>query len=194
MNIFKRILKYTKSYRLLISVSILSSIIYVILNSLSIWLIGTMLGNIMASEVIHIENPTTLNEHLNYFIQNIIGTGNQIERLKTLCILLISIFITKNILFYISNLIMSYIQNSVITNIRVKLFKHISTLSLSFFNNTKIAELSSILIRDIAGMRVAFSQSLQKLIVEPISIISFISLLFIINAKLVFGMLSSSEY
>ena len=146
MNIFKRILKYTKSYRLLISVSILSSIIYVILNSLSIWLIGTMLGNIMASEVIHIENPTTLNEHLNYFIQNIIGTGNQIERLKTLCILLISIFITKNILFYISNLIMSYIQNSVITNIRVKLFKHISTLSLSFFNNTKTAELNSILI------------------------------------------------
>ena len=106
-----------------------------------------------------------------------------IEQLKILCILLTLIFIFKNILFYISNLIMSYVQNNVITNIRIKLFRHISTLSLSFFNNTKISELSSILIRDIGGMRVAFSQSLQKIIVEPISIVSFLTLLFIINIK-----------
>ena len=32
--------------------SIFSSIIYVVLNSLSIWLIGTMLGNIMSGEKI----------------------------------------------------------------------------------------------------------------------------------------------
>ena len=93
------------------------------------------------------------------------------------------IFLSKNILFYISNLIMAYVQNNVITKIRIKLFQHISTLSLSFFNNNKTAELSSILIRDIAGMRVAFSQSLQKIIIEPISVISFLFLLFIINFK-----------
>ena len=78
---------------------------------------------------------------------------------------------------------MSYVQNNVITDIRVLLFKHISKLSLSFFNNTKTSELSSILIRDISGMRVAFSQSLQKLIVEPISIASFLILLFIIDVR-----------
>jgi subfamily B ATP-binding cassette protein MsbA len=150
---------------------------------MSIWLIGTMLGNVMAGNSPSIENPTSLNEHLNYLVQNLIGAGSQIEQLKSLCILLTLIFIIKNILFYISNLIMSYVQNNVITNIRIKLFRHITTLSLSFFNNTKISELSSILIRDIAGMRVAFSQSLQKLIVEPISILSFIFLLLIINIK-----------
>ena len=92
-------------------------------------------------------------------------------------------FIIKNILLYIGNIIIAYVQNKVITNIRIKLFKHVSRLSLAFFNKTKSAELSSIFIRDIAAMRVAFSQSLQKLIVEPISILSFIVLLFIINVK-----------
>ena len=176
MKTFIRILKYTQSYRLLIAISILSSIVYVVLNSISIWLIGTMLSNVMARNLPSIENPTSLNEHLNYLVQNLIGAGSQIEQLKSLCILLTLIFIIKNILFYISNLIMAYVQNNVITNIRIKLFRHITTLSLSFFNNTKISELSSILIRDIAGMRVAFSQSLQKLVVEPISILSFIFL------------------
>ena len=82
----------------LISLSILSSIFYVILNSLSIWLIGTMLGNIMMGNSKKIENPSSMNEHLNYFIENMIGEGTTIDQLKGLCIILISIFIIKNIL------------------------------------------------------------------------------------------------
>ena len=183
MKTFIRILQFTKSYRAIMILSVIASIIYVLLNSISIWLIGTMLANVMGGNSLSIVNPTTLNEHLNFFIQNLIGRGQQIDQLKMLCILLTIIFISKNILFYTSNLIMAYVQNNVITDIRVLLFKHISKLSLSFFNNTKISELSSILIRDISGMRVAFSQSLQKLIVEPISIASFLILLFIIDVK-----------
>ena len=183
MNTFIRILQFTKSYRAIMILSVIASIIYVLLNSISIWLIGTMLANVMGGNSLSVVNPTTLNEHLNFFIQNLIGRGQQIEQLKMLCILLTIIFISKNILFYTSNLIMAYVQNNVITDIRVLLFNHISKLSLSFFNNTKISELSSILIRDISGMRVAFSQSLQKLIVEPISIASFLILLFIIDVK-----------
>ena len=163
--------------------SIFSSIVYVVLNSLSIWLIGTMLANIMSGDPSSIQSPSNLNEQLNFLIQNLIGKGTQLEQIKRLCIMLGVIFLSKNILFYISNLIMAYVQNNVITKIRIKLFQHISTLSLSFFNNNKTAELSSILIRDIAGMRVAFSQSLQKIIIEPISVISFLFLLFIINFK-----------
>ena len=183
MKTFIRILQFTKSYRAIMILSVIASIIYVLLNSMSIWLIGTMLANVMGGNSLSIVNPTTLNEHLNFFIQNLIGRGQQIDQLKMLCILLTIIFISKNILFYTSNLIMSYVQNNVITDIRVLLFKHISKLSLSFFNNTKTSELSSILIRDISGMRVAFSQSLQKLIVEPISIASFLILLFIIDVR-----------
>ena len=183
MNTFIRILQFTKSYRSIMILSVIASIIYVLLNSMSIWLIGTMLANVMGGNSLSIFNPTTLNEHLNFFIQNLIGRGQQIDQLKMLCILLTIIFISKNILFYTSNLIMAYVQNNVITDIRILLFNHISKLSLSFFNNTKTSELSSILIRDISGMRVAFSQSLQKLIVEPISIASFLILLFIIDVR-----------
>tara|TARA_Y100000766_G_scaffold91563_1_gene77920 strand:- start:1208 stop:2884 length:1677 start_codon:yes stop_codon:yes gene_type:complete len=142
-----------------------------------------MLGNIMSGESYVTQNPSNLNEKLNFIVQNFIGQGSQLEQIKSLCIMLGLIFIFKNILYYISNLTMAYVQSNVITKIRIKLFRHISSLSLSFFHNIKTAELSSILIRDIAGMRVAFSQSLQKIIVEPISIISFIFLLFIINIK-----------
>ena len=183
MKIFKRLLRYAKSYRLIISISVLFSIISVILNSSSIWLIGTMLGNIMSPSNSQILNPSNLNEYINYLIYSFLGSESPIEQLKNLCYLLLFIFISKNILFYISKTIISYVQNKVITKIRIKLFEHTSKLSISFFNNAKTAELNSIMISDIANMRIAFSQSLQKIIVEPISILSFLVLLFIINVK-----------
>ena len=181
MKLFKRILKYIKPYKLMMITSTLFSITYVLLNSVSIWLIGTMLSNIMKGASESINNPSSLNEYLNYYIQNIIGDGSSIEQLKNLCLLLIVTFILKNILFYLSTLTIQYVQNRVITKIRIKLFEHISTLSLSFFNNIKSSELISILTKDVEGMRIAFSQSLQKIIVEPFSILSFIILLFIID-------------
>ena len=184
MKIFKRILNYIKPYRLIMIMSALFSIIYVLLNSISIWLIGTMLSNIMKGTSESISNPSSLNEYLNYYIQNIIGNGSSIEQLKNLCLLLIVTFILKNILFYLSTLTVRYVQNRVITKIRIKLFEHINTLSLSFFNNIKSSELISILTKDVEGMRIAFSQSLQKIIVEPFSILSFIILLFIIDLPL----------
>jgi len=142
-----------------------------------------MLGNIMNAETRIITEPSNVNEYLNFLIQTLIGYGTPIEQLKTLCYILTAVFILKNLLFYISKNIISYVQNKVITKIRIKLFKHVSSLSLSFFNNNKTAELNSIMISDIGNMRIAFSQSLQKIIVEPASIVSFIILLLIINTK-----------
>ena len=183
MKTFKRILTYVRPYRLMMLLSALFSIAYVLLNSASIWLIGTMLSDVMGGTSEIINNPSSVNEYLNYYIQNIIGTGTSIEQLKNLCFLLICIFIFKNTLLYLSGIIISYVQNKAITNIRIKLFQYLNDLSLSFFNKTKTAELISILIKDISGMRIAFSESLQKIIVEPFSILSFILLLFIINTK-----------
>ena len=50
----------------------------------------------MMKETIQNQNPSSLNEHLNYFIQNMIGNGTAIEKLKMLCIILVFIFIVKN--------------------------------------------------------------------------------------------------
>jgi len=183
MHTFNRILKYTKSYRLMIFISIITSITYALLNSASIWLIGNMLGNVMNNNNQSLSDTNSIKSQINQFIESMIGNGSSLERLQSLCVLLVIIFISKNILLYISNVIISFVQNKVIMNIRISLFKHINKLSISFFNKTKSSEISSIFIRDITAMRVAFSQSLNKLIIEPVSIISFIILLLIINLK-----------
>ena len=57
-------------------------------------------------------------------------------------------------------------------------------LSLSYFNKNKSGELTSILVSDIDNMKNSLSTSFQKLFVEPINILTFLTLLFIISPKL----------
>ena len=75
-------------------------------------------------------------------------------------------------------------QFNLITSIRTSIYDHFHSLSLSFFDKAKSGELTSIVVTDVANMRIAFGTSFHRIFVEPINILMFISLLFVINEKL----------
>ena len=114
----------------------------------------------------------------------IVGGGGQLAQLKILCILLFGSYVLKNIFFFINNVSLSFAQNRMITDIRDGLFSHIQRLPLSYFHKSKSGEIASITFNDVSNMRVAFTQSIQSLINEPISIFVFLGMLFIISPKL----------
>ena len=90
MKLYFRILKYIKPYRVLVILSLLSSIIFVAMNSLSVWMIGSLITTILnPADTIPIPNPDTINGTLKKFTQYLIGTGTKTEQLKTLCLLMI---------------------------------------------------------------------------------------------------------
>ena len=79
---------------------------------------------------------------------------------------------------------MTFVQFNLITQIRNNLFDHFHKLSISFFDKNRSGELTSILVNDVSNMRIALGTSFHKVFIEPINIISFILILFIINIKL----------
>ena len=185
MKLYFRILKYIRPYRTLVILSLLCSFIFIAMNSLSVWMIGSLISTIINPETLPtIENPTNLNDTLKLFTQQLIGEGTKIEQLKTLCGLMIVIFLIKNISLYISKVTMSFAQNKLISDIRDELFSHMQKLSISFYDKNKTSEMSSILVTDVAKMRTAFIQSVQNLIIEPFNLLIFIALLLIISPKM----------
>ena len=185
MKLYLRILKYIKPYRILVLLSLLSSFIFVTMNSLSVWMIGSLISTIINPESAPlIKNPITINDNLKLFTQYLIGTGNKIDQLQSLCLLMIIIFMIKNIFLYISRVCMSFVQNKLIGDIRDQLFYHMQQLSISFYDKNKTSEMSSILVTDVAKMRTAFIQSVQNLVIEPFNLLIFTFLLFIISPKM----------
>lgn len=171
----------------MIALSMISSLLFVLFNAISLWLVSSLIYTIMIpgkANTNKIIDDQSVYSQLNEFANVLIGQGTQLEQLKMLCILLFSCYVLKNIFFYVNNTSLAFVKNRMITDIRSKLFAHVQNLPLSFFHKNKTGEISTILIRDVAAMRTAFTETIQNLINEPISIFIFIILLFIISPKL----------
>jgi len=171
----------------MIILSLVSTLLFVFFNTLSYWMISSLIATIMnpSDNVPNIhKNDLSIHDKLENITHQLIGNGTQLEQLKMLCILLIVIFILKNIFFYINNVSLSFVGNRMIMDIRNHLFSHLQKLPLSFFHKSKSGELSSIIMNDVSNMSASFANSIQSLINDPISILVILCMLFIINIKM----------
>ena len=174
------------------SISLVNGLLYVIFNSISIWLTASLVNNVLIDFdqlVLDQENllknhDPSINERLKIMVNDFILRETNIETLKVLCITIIMIFITKNIFLYLKNLTMSYVQLRIVTHLRNRVYGHLQTLSLSFFHRRKSGDLSSIVTHDVNQLNQSIGTTFQKIIVEPINILAFTILLFIISWKL----------
>ena len=190
-SIYSRLGRLIFPYWPVLLVSTISALIYVVFNSLSIWLTASLINNILTDFDKLVENHRalsneiiSLNDQLKYWTNELILRDSPLETVKILCIIILAVFIIKNIFLYIKNICLTYVQYNLITKIRNDLYHHFHNLSLSFFDRAKSGELTSIVVTDVSNMRIALGTSFHKLFVEPINILMFISLLFIINTKL----------
>lgn len=175
-----------------ILISSLSAIVFVLLNSTAMWLVASLINNILSdfdkivqSQMEWAAKPAlTMNEKLKYWTNILILRETPAESLKVLCITLLGVFFTKNIFLYIKNFLLRIVELKVVKDIRDRLYQHIQALSLGYFHKEKTGSITSIIMNDVGQFQSAVGVVFQRLFVEPINILTFITLLFIISWKL----------
>ncbi|MGC9363629.1 MAG: ABC transporter ATP-binding protein [Fidelibacterota bacterium] len=194
MKIYLRILSWVKTYWKTLVLGFISSLLYVMFNSASVWLTASFVNVIFPqkhAEVVQARqtdqpllSKVDLNTKIKEYTNRFLIKENPHQSLKMLCIIIILAFFLKNVFFYLKNISFGYVQLKLIMNIRNRLYEHLHNLSLSYFHRKKSGELMSIILNDVGVMRRAFTVSFDKLIVEPINILTFVVLMFIISWKL----------
>ena len=188
----KRILEFIKPEWFFMMISVINGIFFVIFNAISIWLTASLVNNVLIdfdkllqnqAELLTKEFPT-INEKTKILVNEFILRDTNIETLRVLCFSIVFIFILKNIFLYLKNLSMSFVQLRIVTQLRNRIYAHLQSLSLSFFHKRKSGDLSSVIIHDVTMLNNSIGTTFQKIIVEPINIIAFTILLFIISWKL----------
>jgi len=175
-----------------ILLSSLSAVIFVLLNGMSIWLTATLINNILldfdsilrSQAEWSAKNNLTPNEALKYWTNVAILRETPSESLKVLCLTILGVFFVKNIFLYLKNILLYMVQLNIVKDIRDRLYNHIQRLSLGYFNKEKSGSITSVIINDVEQLQGALSVAFQKLFVEPINILTFAALLFIISWKL----------
>ncbi|HCL00768.1 MAG TPA: ABC transporter ATP-binding protein [Candidatus Marinimicrobia bacterium] len=194
MKLYLRMLKWAKPYWKVLLGGVLASLLFVVFNSASVWLTASFVNVIFPKEheeVVQkqaapadLQENFSLNDKLKNYTNQLLIHDDPFASLKALCIMIFLTFFLKNIFFYIKNIALGYVQLKLIADLRNALFSHIHNLSLSYFHRKKGGELLSIVLNDVGIMRRAFTVSFDKLLVEPINILTFVTLLFIISWKL----------
>lgn len=194
MKIYLRMLKWVKPFWKVLAVGLLSSLLFVMFNSASVWLTASFVNVIFPEkyqETVQeqtagngIQEKIDLNTRIKNYSNKLLIRDNPYDSLKALCFIIVFTFFMKNVFFYLKNISFGYVQLKLIMNIRNQLYEHLHNLSLSYFHRKKGGELMSIILNDVGVMRRAFTVSFDKLIVEPINIMAFITMMFIISWQL----------
>jgi len=120
---------------------------------------------------------------INHAIDNFIIIPDKENLLKITILLLILLFI-EGIIQFIYIYLSTWIGQNVIKDLRAKIFKHIISLKMAYFDQTPIGQLVTRCVSDIETIADIFTQGLLVIIGDLLKLIAVISIMFYLDWRL----------
>ena len=156
--LFRRIMTLANPYRLIFASAAFLAIVLAPLSSARPYLIQQM-----------------VDEHIFKF---------DVPGMTRMVIILIGLLILEVILQYIFNYITSWLGQSVIRDLRVKVFRQVTSLNLSYFDKTPIGQSTTRTISDIETINAVFSEGIITIIADLLTLIVVLGIMFWTSWKL----------
>jgi subfamily B ATP-binding cassette protein MsbA len=201
---YLRILSYVKPYKKHLAASIMSTIIFALLNGASIYLTIPLLSTLFqedknteaGTEQLDQDSSTSLSESIlpdwvqaaidgiSDSVNEFLFQGSNNEILLKICILILLAFLGKNLFGYLQAYFLAYVEQGVIKDIRNQAYNHLHKLPMSFFKGEKTGNLISRITNDVTVVQASISAVFLNLIREPLTIIVFLGIAISISFKL----------
>ena len=192
LKLYSRMLTYLLPYKLLIAASMILAVMAVFFEGLSLWFGASLVQTIfeppskVISEVTIDGVPfsiANINEYLKYQSSVFIDKSDPMSALKIVCLLMSLAFLFKNITIYLKSVVMARLNLSVVRDMRNELFSHSLTLPASYYDRTRSGKVISLVVNDVTSINNSMVNTFDKIFIEPLRVIFFITVLFIINYK-----------
>jgi subfamily B ATP-binding cassette protein MsbA len=192
MNAFKlyrRMIFYLTVYWQWIVISVTLSCLVVIFEGLSLWFGASLIKTLFTpeSQVIPLDPQITfsnLNEHLKFWTYLLVKQDSPLKSLQIVCGIMALTFFLKNILIYLKALVTCRLNLNVVRDMRNQLYDHSLRLPVTYFDKNRSGNIISLIINDIENINNSMTSTFDKLLVEPLRVLFFIGMLFVINVKL----------
>jgi len=190
MNGFIKLLKYTLPYKGLAFLNVIFNLLSIVFGLFSIALILPFLKLLFGqSKMVTIEPEfnftiSGLTGYFNYFLSNLIQTKGHESALIFICIVLVLAILFKNLFRYLALFFMVSLRNSIVSELRASLYKHILVLPISYFSEEKKGDLISRMSSDILQIEIAIMSSLEALFKEPLTLMVYLFTLIMISPVL----------
>jgi len=189
MKVFWRFFKYLKPYVKPLAAANFFMLLFVIFSLASIGLVMPFIDLLFnqSPEKLGTElsfSILNLKEWLSYQLNEFVQSYSKLQLVTYLCILIIIVFLFKNLFSYLQTWFMSFVEQGIIRDIRLQLYTHFHKLSLSYFTEEKKGILISRIINDVQIIKDSMIAVINSIFRDPPLIIIFSAVLFIFNWKL----------
>jgi subfamily B ATP-binding cassette protein MsbA len=197
MKIFLRILKFVRPYWKTLALSLVCTFLFSIFSGASIYLSIPLLETLFdqsPSPSMQQQTPPRnslipnevigFKQQVDRTMQSYIFVGSKTESLYRICVIILIVFLLKNLFGYIQSYMMAHVEQGLMMDIRNELYRHLHDLSLSYFTNERTGNLISRVTNDVNVVNGGVSASFVTLIREPLLVIVFLAIAFSLSWQL----------
>ncbi len=190
MKTYFRILKFVKPYWRHLTLSLIFTVLFALLNGVSVYLTIPLLDTLFQESIKKeaVEQTSTVEKAssiLPDWIVNIgddisktfnafVFSGNKTEALMKICFIVLFAFFFKNIFSYLQAYFMSYVEYGAMKDLRDLAHQHLHQLPMSFFKQERVGNLISRFTNDVTIVQSSITAAFLNLIREPLTIIVFL--------------------
>lgn len=192
MKIFLRLLQFARPYRQYLPeyiAYVVPSIVFGALNfTLLIPLFDTLFNvqknvNIASLPDFHF-SLNYVKDLFNYSFEYLVVNFGKIVAMEVTCgIILLSVLMT-NVFRYMSQRVLTRMRTRLVYRLRREVFEKLSRLHLGFFNKQQKGNILSVMSADVHEIESSIVSSIQTIFRDPLQLIIYFVLLFIVSAKL----------
>ena len=192
MKTFFRILSYANKLPTRLVFFFTYSILGIIFGAFNILLVIPMLNVLFdKTNAAQIPEIPTFNfsvkyveDVFNHYFLSVIRDHGKLDALLFVCGLIVVCVVLANLFRYLERVIATKLRVDLVKNIRMDIFKNVTKLHIGYFNNERKGDLISRFTNDVQEVEGSVMNSLKAVLKEPITIVVYFSLLFIISPKL----------
>ena len=157
-EIVNRLLQFLKPYKAKLSIAMVSMVLVSVCGSGQAYMVKPLLDEIFVNK--------------DQVMLNLLPLG------------LVLVFLFKGIFYYTYNFILDSIGQSVIRDLRERIFVHIHSLPISFFHHTPTGELIARVVNDATLIQMAVSRALAGVLKDLVQVFGLLFVVFALNWKL----------
>ncbi|MAM29164.1 MAG: antibiotic ABC transporter ATP-binding protein [Flavobacteriaceae bacterium] len=192
MTYFKKIIRFALPYKTYAWLNIIANVFYALFGTLAMVSLFPMLSVLFDKTKQLQTKPewTSISDvkdyaenYLNYFVTEKASNGPE-EALLFMVILVITMFLLKNLFGYLAMFFITFLRNGVIKDLRNALYKKTIDLPVSYYSEKRKGDTIAKITTDVLEIQGSFLSLLELIVREPLTILFAIVAMLLISVKL----------
>jgi subfamily B ATP-binding cassette protein MsbA len=179
-----RLLQLLRPYSLLFAAAIFATIVASVLDGFTIALLIPFLRTLFGEQALSPVGGSVVQGVLGRIAGSFMNAGAPEAALRNVVVVLLVALFLKNAAEYVSAYWNVLIQESVVRDLRLRLFRHLQALPLGYFQRTRAGQSIARLINDADGVKMAVSAALASLLQNSVMIVVYLAIMFGLSVRL----------